>query len=120
MLGGHHWNKRSGSSNNTTAPDYSDAELVRMAKETLKIQLGVDMDAQEGVYTLARLNKQCIPQHVIGHTERFEAAVEQLDAQFGPGRIRLAGTAWIGPGVTDCVEMAYQTAFDIVKPPIPE
>jgi protoporphyrinogen/coproporphyrinogen III oxidase len=118
MLGGHHWSSRSTSK--STPPEYSDAELVQMAKETLKIQLGVDMDAQQGVYAHAMLNKQCIPQHVVGHAERFGKAVQRVNDVFGPGRIHLAGTSWMGPGVSDCVEMAYQTAFDIIKPPILE
>jgi protoporphyrinogen/coproporphyrinogen III oxidase len=95
-------------------------ELIDAAKKTLKVQLGLDVDAHKDVYILAQLNKRCIPQHVVGHEARLQEAVNRMTLLFGEGKVLLNGTARYGPGVSDCIEGAWKTAYDIVRPEMTE
>ena len=84
--------------------DRDDAELVRLAREDVGALLGV-----EGVPALSRVwrYRSAMPQYDVGHLDRV-AAIDRHLAQL-PG-LRLAGAAYRGVGVADCVRSGEESA----------
>lgn len=101
MLGGHWWNDRS------TYPD--EDEGARMAKAVLKRHLGID---KEPTLIKVGLQKDCIPQYIVGHRERM-AQTSSLLGRF-EGRLRVAGSSYTGVGLNDCVRAARDVVQRLV------
>jgi len=88
--------------------DDSDADLVSLAREEVRL-LGLDVDP-----TLVRIHRwpQGMPQYVLGHPERLE----RIDAALAdhPG-LALAGAAYRGVGIPDCIRSGEEAARSIAR-----
>lgn len=99
MMGGHWWDEWS---------SYPDADEAKdMAMSVLARHLGV---LEEPVAVNATLQKDCIPQYHVGHSQRMAGGHTALLDAFD-GRVRVAGSWYTGVGVNDCL----RGAFDVVK-----
>ncbi|KAF8544767.1 hypothetical protein BDD12DRAFT_814663 [Trichophaea hybrida] len=103
MLGGHYWKNR------TSYP--SDTEAVEMARDVLKMHLGV---SEAPVATNVALNKDCIPQYTVGHDARIKMAKAALLRSFA-GRLSVAGPSYGGVGLNDCVRNARSVVNGIIE-----
>lgn len=103
MLGGHWWDALK------SLP--SEQEGLWMARSVLARHLGItdEPDAQQ-----VRLQRDCIPQYVVGHGRRMGEFHNQLLREFG-GRLRVAGASYGGVGVNDCVRGAYDLGKRVKK-----
>jgi len=99
MLGGHWWDDWD------TYPD--EDEGAHMALNILRRHLNItDMPVSIHV----GLQKDCIPQYMVGHEKRMGDASRDLQREFR-GRLRVAGNSYTGVGLNDCV----RAARDVVK-----
>lgn len=101
MLGGHWWDDWQA---------YPDEEMgASMAKDILKRHLGI---SEEPRAVRVGLQKECIPQYVVGHHERMAQGHEALRS-FN-GRLRVAGSSYTGVGLNDCVRSARNVITGLV------
>lgn len=128
MLGGHHWQELKDEEGEvsrvaTDPSSITQEDLILSAKATLALHLSIDIDDEPGLLVHARLNKECIPQHTVGHYERLDTLSEFIDAAVGKfkvfntngtqrSQVILAGTARYGPGVADCIAGSWITACE--------
>ncbi|KAI4129100.1 MAG: hypothetical protein LQ338_002398 [Usnochroma carphineum] len=102
MLGGHWWDKWKA---------YPDEEMgASMAKDILKRHLGISEEPQA---IRVGLQKDCIPQYVVGHHWRMMIGHEAL--QKFNGRLRVAGSSYTGVGLNDCVRSARNVVMGLVE-----
>lgn len=102
MLGGHWWDEWKA---------YPDEEMgASMAKDVLKRHLGISEEPQA---IRVGLQKDCIPQYVVGHHWRMEEGHEALE-EYG-GRLRVAGSSYTGVGLNDCVRAARNVVMGLVE-----
>lgn len=106
MLGGHHWDDIPSGFLPDTATD--DDAAIRAAKDTVRIQMGIDPSAWQVAGT--KLCTDCIPQHLVGHAKRMAAADGELRAAF-EGKLAVAGGSYTAPGVVGSVRAARDVAF---------
>jgi protoporphyrinogen/coproporphyrinogen III oxidase len=103
MMGGHWWNSWSRS-------DFPDEQTaIDMAESVLTRHLGI---TEKPLAAKARLQKNAIPQYEVGHHERMSRLHRDLQREFG-GRLKVAGSAYQGVGVNDCIGAARRVSFDI-------
>lgn len=103
MLGGHWWS-------NWSASDLpTEASGIEMAKSILHRHLGI---TDEPLIAKARMQWKAIPQYEVGHHERMARIHTDLRREFH-GRLKVAGSAYQGVGVNDCVKAAWKACFDI-------
>jgi len=105
MLGGHWWDDWS------TYPD--EEEGAAMAKTVLARHLNI---VEEPTMVNAVLQRDCIPQYVVGHEARMESGHRELKREF-KGRLRVAGNSYTGVGLNDCVRAAYDIAAGLKQDP---
>lgn len=120
MLGGHYWDACPGGSaaeggvDRRAGPCYPTADqAVEMARETLRLHLGV---FEPPLATNVALNRDCIPQYTVGHDARLadiRAALRREGGRFG-GRLRLAGPSYKGVGLHDCIRSAREAVSGLV------
>jgi oxygen-dependent protoporphyrinogen oxidase len=81
-----------------------DAELLDLADDEVRRTLGPMPPAQ-----LVRIHRwpQAMPQYLLGHTERLAQIEAAVQAQ--PG-LFLAGAAYRGVGIPDCIESGERAA----------
>lgn len=103
MMGGHWWSSWFPSD----LPDEESA--VKMAKAVLNRHLGI---TEAPVFAKARMQWKAIPQYEVGHHERMARIHQDLRREFD-GRLKVAGSAYQGVGVNDCVKAARKASFDI-------
>lgn len=103
MMGGHWWSSWPLSD----LPDEGSA--VEMAKAVLERHLGIT-DAP--AVAKARMQWSAIPQYEVGHHERMARLHQDLRREFG-GRLKVAGSAYQGVGVNDCVQAARKACHYI-------
>ena len=97
MLGGHWWDSLSGA--------FPDAEEgARMAKAVVARHLGIQ---DEPAAVRVGLQKDCIPQYVVGHPQRMRSGKEALLRHFD-GKLIVAGAAYNGVSVNDCIRNAWE------------
>ena len=86
----------------------SDDELVALARDELRLR---DLTAEP---TLIRVHRwpRGMPQYVIGHAERLERIGKRLSEI--PG-LALAGSAYHGVGVPDCIRSGEEAAESVVR-----
>jgi oxygen-dependent protoporphyrinogen oxidase len=84
--------------------EQEDAEIVARARRDLRDALGV---AAEPVLTRLRRHPAALPQYAVGHLVTVEAIERRLAAR--PG-LHLAGAAYRGVGVADCVRSGEAAA----------
>ena len=98
MLGGHWWDGR------TDLP--SAEEGIEMAKSVVENHLGI---TAEPTATAATLQKDCIPQYVVGHHQKSQALHQKLEDEYH-GSLDAFGASWDGVSVNDCIKAAYTAA----------
>jgi oxygen-dependent protoporphyrinogen oxidase len=103
MLGGHWWDGFS------SYPD--EEEGAAMAKTVLHRHLKIDVEPDA---VNVGLQKNCIPQYVVGHESRMRAANGELLSAF-KGKLKVAGNSYTGVGLNDCVMAARDVARGIKK-----
>ena len=103
MLGGHWW---------SMWDDYPDEERgAHMAKSVLKRHLGIE---EEPGAIRVSLQKDCIPQYLVGHDDRMTAISGALETAY-QGKLTVAGSSYTGVGVNDCVRAARDVVSGIVN-----
>jgi oxygen-dependent protoporphyrinogen oxidase len=60
------------------------------------------------------LQKDCIPQYVVGHEKRMKAAHGELMQGF-KGKLKVAGNSYTGVGLNDCVMAARDVVMAIKR-----
>lgn len=98
MLGGHWWNGW------PAFPD--EKEGVALARSLLQRHLGI---TEEPEASRVNLEKDCIPQYIVGHETRLKKAHNNIWREY-KGRLRVAGNWMSGVGVNDCLRSAYEVA----------
>lgn len=102
MLGGHWWDGWKA---------YPDEEMgASMAKDILKRHLGI---SEEPRAIRVGLQKDCIPQYMVGHDLRMARGHDAL--QKFNGRLRVAGSSYTGVGLNDCVRSARNVVMGLVE-----
>ncbi|KAI1082960.1 Protoporphyrinogen oxidase [Whalleya microplaca] len=100
MLGGHYWDGWK------VLP--TEEMAIQIAKQAVQRQLAIDPN--EPVVASARLCRDCLPQHTVGHRARMrEAHYELLDAF--KGRLSVAGPSYTNVGVIPAMRAGYDAAM---------
>jgi oxygen-dependent protoporphyrinogen oxidase len=60
------------------------------------------------------LQKECIPQYVVGHERRMRVANGELLQGFN-GKLKVAGNSYTGVGLNDCVMAARDVVLGIKR-----
>ena len=81
-----------------------------MAKTVLYRHLSIDIEPDA---VNVGLQKECIPQYVVGHEKRMRAAHLELFQGF-KGKLKVAGNSYTGVGLNDCV-MAAKNVVEAIK-----
>ncbi|KAI0146800.1 hypothetical protein BJ166DRAFT_582953 [Pestalotiopsis sp. NC0098] len=104
MLGGHYWS------------DWSmlpDEEMgVEMARAIVERHLGIPQS--EPFKAGAKMCKDCLPQHTVGHVERLRKAHYELSAAF-QGKVMVAGPSYTSVGVIPAMRAGHDAAMRIAK-----
>ncbi|KAL9937435.1 hypothetical protein V8E36_003844 [Tilletia maclaganii] len=114
MLGGHWFDKAAqGDSRKPAIPDSQ--ELQARALRSLEKHLGIPPNVLTHPHTrvIARLQRDCIPQYVVGHVQRMREMHHLLLSTREPklaGRLILTGASYTGVSVNDCVAGADRVA----------
>jgi len=89
--------------------EQSEEELAKMAREELRITMGI---TAEPVLTKVYRWRKGNPQYDVGHLDR----VEEIDGMTAkhPG-LHLAGAAYRGAGIPDCIQSALKAATEIAE-----
>ncbi len=103
MMGGHWWDSWSASDLPT------EASAIEMAKAVLKRHLDI---TEAPAVAKARMQWNAIPQYRVGHHDRMAKIHHDLSREFH-GRLKVAGSAYQGVGVHDCIKAARMASFDI-------
>ncbi|KAI2464482.1 hypothetical protein F4781DRAFT_425531 [Annulohypoxylon bovei var. microspora] len=100
MLGGHHWDGW---------PHLPTKEMAEaMALAAVRRHLGID--AREPAFASAKLCRDCLPQHLVGHGALMADAHEELLRTF-KGRLSVAGPSYTGVGVMPAMRAAFDAAM---------
>ncbi|KAK8055130.1 hypothetical protein PG993_000357 [Apiospora rasikravindrae] len=105
MMGGHQWDKWA------FLPDEQMA--VEMAKNVVQRHLGISPD-EEGLVASARLCRDCLPQHTVGHRDRLRKAHYELSSAF-QGQLMVAGPSYTTVGVIPAMRAGYDAAMRIAR-----
>ncbi|KAK3310149.1 uncharacterized protein B0T15DRAFT_506848 [Chaetomium strumarium] len=106
MMGGHYWDDLPAS----FLPDEESA--IAMAKRAVQRHLNLDPQLSAQAHAQARLCRDCIPQHLVGHIARMRAA--HADLQWGfKGRLAVAGQSYQSPGVLYMLRAGRDVAMQI-------
>lgn len=105
MLGGHYW------SDWHFLP--SEESGIALARSVLQRHLGIPADA-EGVIASARLCRDCLPQHTVGHRKRVAQAHYELESAF-QGKLMVAGPSYTTIGVIPAMRAGYDAGMRIAK-----
>ncbi|KAI5927619.1 hypothetical protein F4810DRAFT_272655 [Camillea tinctor] len=102
MLGGHYWD------------DWEHLPTeemgVQMAIQAVKKHLGIS--EKEQVHASARLCRDCLPQHFVGHRERMKRAHYELHAAF-KGKLMVAGPSYTSVGVIPAMRAGFDAAMRV-------
>lgn len=105
MLGGHLWDQRD------DLPDEKTG--IQMARDAMQKQLGIGPEAE--VHARAKLCRECLPQHFVGHRERMAAAHGELLRTFH-GRVSVAGPSYTNVGVLPAMRAGWEAALRVARP----
>lgn len=106
MMGGHYY---------TDWPPHAMAHTYRAKKAALAAverHLRLSPELTEQAHASAKLCRDCIPQHVVGHAKRMRAAHTELELAFR-GRLAVAGQSYQNPGVLNMLRAARDVAAQI-------
>ena len=104
MLGGHHWDG--------WEHFPSEEAGISMAKEVVRRQLGISED--ERVVAGARLCRDCLPQHFVGHRDRMKEAHYELLSAF-QGHLTVAGPSYTTIGVIPSMRAGFDAAMRVAR-----
>ncbi|KAI9617319.1 hypothetical protein H4Q26_013189 [Puccinia striiformis f. sp. tritici PST-130] len=82
--------------------------LTQQATETIREQLGI---TQDPFFTQAQIQKDCIPQYLVGHHQRMS----ELHHQLKPLNLSLVGSGYSGVGLNDVVKSSKDNAVNLIK-----
>lgn len=85
----------------------SPEEAVRQAKRLVERHLGIPQD--ETCYATAKLAKECLPQHNVGHHRRNTRLHDALVQRYS-NRLAVAGGSYTKPGVAGAMRAGYDIA----------
>lgn len=104
MLGGHHWDDW----------EYCPSEEagIAMAKAVVQRQLGISKT--EEVVARARLCRDCLPQHFVGHRERMRDAHYELMSAF-QGHLTVAGPSYTAVGVIPAMRAGFDAGMRVAR-----
>ncbi len=107
MLGGHYWDG---------LPDEylpTPEAAIQMAKDAVARHLDLPDDVTRHAHATAKLCRDCIPQHLVGHRNRMLFLHDELARAYW-GRLAVAGQSYQNPGVLPLLraarDIAQQTA----------
>ncbi|KAI1310449.1 Protoporphyrinogen oxidase [Xylaria venustula] len=104
MLGGHHWDGWE---------HFPSEELgISMAKEVVRRQLGISEN--EKVVAAARLCRECLPQHFVGHRDRMGKAHYELLSAF-QGHLTVAGPSYTTIGVIPAMRAGFDAGMRVAR-----
>ncbi|KAK3300301.1 uncharacterized protein B0H64DRAFT_380544 [Chaetomium fimeti] len=106
MMGGHYWDGWPSSAMEDTKRAEEDA-LAAVARH---LNLPPELTAQ--AHASAKLRRECIPQHLVGHRGRMQAAHAELEWAF-KGRLAVAGQSYQSPGVLPMLRAGRDVARQI-------
>lgn len=98
-----------GGATNPAAIQLSDTEVLARTQSDLRDIMGIT--AKPDFVRIFR-HPQAIPQYLAGHARRLTAIADRLTAQ--PG-LFVAGNAFFGVGLNDCVHASNRTAEQVIK-----
>ena len=107
MLGGHHWAKGGAS-----VP--SEEEIGQHAIRTLRGHFGWSPMVIP-THQLVHLQRDCIPQYLVGHPQRMRALHRSIADGPWRGRLSLIGASYGGVSVNDCVRSGWEAARRIAR-----
>ncbi|XP_046543186.1 protoporphyrinogen oxidase-like isoform X2 [Haliotis rubra] len=84
-----------------------ESHLKQIAHDALKTQLGI---TEKPIRTYVTLQKDCIPQYILGHNKRLSSMDKYLADTKLP--LSLIGSSYRGPSVNDCI---YNTRLTVEK-----
>lgn len=103
LMGGHLWDEMPAD----LWP--SDEAVIEMAKTAVARHLNLTPEQTAGVRASAKVCRECIPQHYVGHWRRMVAARDELQHGFG-GRLSVAGGSYQMPGVLGSIRAGRDIA----------
>ncbi|KAI3342752.1 hypothetical protein F4824DRAFT_485643 [Ustulina deusta] len=104
MLGGHHWDG--------WKHFPSEEMAIVMAKEVVRRQLGISDN--EKVVAGARLCRDCLPQHFVGHRNRMKEAHYDLMSAF-QGHLTVAGPSYTTIGVIPAMRAGFDAGMRVAR-----
>jgi protoporphyrinogen/coproporphyrinogen III oxidase len=107
-----------GGMNNEALLSASDEELIATVRREMSEILGARTfsAASDPVHTQVSRWPRAMAQYSVGHKERMQRIRDRVSAL--PG-LRLAGNAYDGIGVPDCIRLGRQAARELVSSPHP-
>lgn len=104
MMGGHYWD---------SWPILPSEEMAgAMAKAVVERHLGIP--AEEDVVVGAKLCRDCIPQHTVGHFDRMRQAHYELLDTF-KGQLTVAGPSYTTVGILPAMRAGFDAALRIAR-----
>lgn len=100
LLGGHHYDAGA-------PPPRDEAEAVGQAKAVVARHLGIAPATP--CFAMARLARECVPQHLVGHDARLARADAELRAAYA-GRLAVAGGSYGRIGALGALRAAFDVA----------
>ncbi len=86
-----------------------DAEMIRRARDDLKVLLGVD---KTPFFSEISRWARSMPQYEVGHLDRVNRIDDHLRSL---DSLRLAGSAYTGAGIPDCIRSGERAADELVS-----
>lgn len=107
LMGGHYYDSDP-ALDGRPLPIPDQEQAVRQAKAVLHRQLQIPLDTP--CFGSARLARDCIPQHTVGHGARNIALQRQIAERF-KGTLAVAGGSYTRPGVLAAVRAGWDVAW---------
>lgn len=106
LMGGHYWDGWPPS----TIADTERAKESALAAVARHLKLPPELTQQ--AHASAKLRRECIPQHLVGHATRMRSANAELEWAF-KGRLAVAGQSYQNPGVMSVLRAGRDLAVHI-------
>ncbi len=94
---------------NEAALDLPDEELLRIVRQELRELAGI---TEEPLFSRIYRWRRAMAQYGVGHLQRMARVKQSLEAQ---GGLQLAGNAYRGIGIPDCIASGQQAAAEVLK-----
>ena len=91
---------------------YDDDELIAIARRELGHLLGIDESAGGPSLTLVSRYMSAMPQYTMGHLDRVALIRDAIASQVG---LEVAGNAYEGVGIPDCIHAGEQAAERVIQ-----